>query len=294
MGPNSRLDNITATITGPFNLTGVLLSSDNAKTAKIRESVINASNTSATPKTTIGIKATGTDISSGYISSNAIARSTVNVSSNNTGQTRGISIDNCKLSARETVIYASGSGTDIIGVETTNDALAEIRSSSIYGTTADINRASGKILLGATDLYNNTANGNSFETTQQPHSQVFGYKGNLGSNTLYLLPSVLPLAQLSTNIADKFDLSVPQNMVLFIGSVKFTGTISAGHTQTFQIWLTGSPDVAVYTITLNAGEHTKTITDISYDFKESDTYYATVTNSTGFGNATFMATLGFY
>ena len=294
MGANSRMENITATVSGTANLTGVLFASDTSKTAKIRASVINVVNTSTITKQSIGISTTGTDVSTGYISSNAIARTTVNVSSDNIGKTRGFAIDNCKMSVRDTIVYANGLGTDIIGVETTNNAIAEFRASSIYGTTADINRASGSILLGATDLYNNTANGNSFETTQQPHSLVFGYKGNLGSNTLYLLPSVLPLAQLSTNITDKFDISVPQNMVLFIGSVKFTGTISTGHTQTFQIWLTGSPDVAVYTITLSAGENTKTITNISYDFKESDTYYATVTNSTGFGNATFMATLGFY
>jgi collagen type VII alpha len=295
MGASSRMENITATVSGTADLTGVLFASDTSKTAKIRASVINVVNTSTTTaKQSIGISTTGTDVSTGYISSNAIARTTVNVSSDNTGKTRGFAIDNCKMSVRDTIVYANGSGTDIIGVETTNNAIAEFRASSIFGTKADINRASGSILLGATDLYNNTANGNSFETTQQPNTMVFGYIGNLGTNTAYLLPSVLPLSQVSTNIADKFEIVAPQNMVLFIGSVKMTGTIPTGHTQTFQVWLSGSPDTSIYSITLNAGEHTKTITNISYDFKTGDAYYATVTNSTGFGNSTFMATLGFY
>jgi hypothetical protein len=121
---------------------------------------------------------------------------------------------------------------------------------------------------------------------------IFGYTGNLGATTAYLLPSIVQLSQLPVT---RFEFKVSQNTILCSGTVKSNATIPNGHTQIFHIWKVGSPDVVVYTLALTEGETMKMSNNVSCDLSSDELYYATVTNSTGFGNTvSYVVTLGLY
>ena len=80
------------------------------------------------------------------------------------------------FSVRDATIFctkSSGSGTNFVGVENTHaTGYTSVKTSTIAGTTYDINRTAGIILLNATDLQNGSANGNGFSVNINP-SQIF-------------------------------------------------------------------------------------------------------------------------
>ena len=294
MGANTRIENMTFNLSS-FNavsLTGVTFPSTTSLTAKLRSTVWNVTSTNGGANSVVGVLSAGTS-SMGYSGSDAIARSTINVSSSGTGVTRGLLVqsDN-RFGIRDTVINASGTGSNIIGVE--SNVLApgitvpyvSLKTSTVRSVLADVSRTAGTILVGFTDFVNNKANGNSFSVVTEASQQVFAVLNNLGNNTTHnLVPGTFIQNQLPMT---SLNIPVTQNMILISASIAFVGTLGGPiHADVYR------NNSQVYTITLNAaGVFTQK--NISVDFYENDTYHATVTTTDNGNNGTFSLTLAFY
>ena len=294
MGTNSRIENVTGTLSsaGLYNLIGVDFPTGTSINAKIRDAVVNVTSTSVSTPTILGIRSSGTSATS-YSSSNAISRSTVNVTSSSTGSTRGILISGPnRFSVRETIVYASGTGSNIVGCETTDaSAVLEIKTSTIGGVLYDINRSSGTILVGAASFLNNTSNSNSFTVTVATPTTTFGIIGDLGNNTTYnLIPGTILLANLP---ATNFRISILQNTMLINGIINFTGTIPALGSIKLNIYKNAIV-LPVFSIQLTTGQTSAFNNTTSCSFTPSDYYYATLTTVGNPGTGTFATNLSFY
>ena len=121
----------------------------------------------------------------------------------------------------------------------------------------------------------------------------FGGIGNLKNNHLYYLVPGGNTETTIDSVSEPFLIPTPQDMVLFSGTVNYTGAIAAGNFVTFRIYRSGVVP-PLYTIQLTNGDTIKTETTVSVDFNMNDTYYATLQTFGNPGNGTFTATLAFY
>ena len=330
VGSNCRLENFTAKLncTGNYTLVGIRFPSGTSITTKMRNSVWTVQNFAAAPTTdVIGVLSDGTS-DLGYTAVNAIQRTSINVIGNSvysagppvTGRVRGILISGANyFSVRDMVVWARGSGTNIIGVETSvQDANVSIKTSTVGGFStnpgavyADINRYTtatpstntSTILLGFTDLQYNRANGNSFSVVTESSTTTFGCYGNFSKNTTYyLVVGTSAVNQLSNNIS--YNIVIPQNCIMFISTLYFTPKFdNVNQTMTFTIYKNG---VSVYTSVLTATTPPVPTTyqslvdqNKSIDFAKGDFYYATLSVNNydppnPANGASFTATLGFY
>jgi hypothetical protein len=294
MGANSRLENVTCLLSssGAHDLIGVDYPSGTSISAKVRTAVITVTSTSVSAPTILGLRSAGTSATT-YSSANPIARATVNVVSSSTGVTRALLVNGPnRFSVRETILYASGSGSNIIGMECNHaSAVIEVKTSTIGGVLNDISRTAGAILVGSTIFLNNNTNTNSFTALTQSYATTFGIIGNPGANTTYnLVPGTILIGSLPATV---FQIPVPSPTVLFSGIIRFTGTIGSGVSITFNVYKNAivSPS---FSITLNAGENTKQLTTTSVNFLNGDTYHATLVTVGNPGTGTFTATIQFY
>ena len=322
MGINSRAENFTANMStsGNYNLIGVNFPSGTSTTAKMRTSIWNITSTygptGSTGPSVIGVLSDGTG-PTGYSSVDAIQRSTVNVTSSGYGTTRGILVNNANRFAVRDItvnaqgytgntgsIGASGAGYSggIIGVETSNaEAYASVKTSTIGGTTYDVDRTAGTMLIGFTELRHNTADGRSFTPVVMSNTVNFGMIGDVDNNhTYYLVPGTLPIASIPfTPDVTPFKIPIIQNMVLINVTAIFTGTLGTGKYLTLNIYK-DSIVLPVYTTQLGpsgTSPYTVINTTTSVDFLQGETYYVTVVstgNPSGGIHTTFLATLGFY
>lgn len=306
MGSNCRFENFTLNLSSSsnVNLTGAYFPGSTPTTAKLRNSIWTVTSTAIGSPTILGVLADGatTPPTTAFVTANTIQRSSINVISSSTGITRGIYVTGAnRFSVRDIVINARGTGTNIVGVETTNaNSFADIKTTTIFGTTHDINRTAGNIQLGFTDLVQNDANGNSFSTVTEPAQIGYGILGNLGANRVYyLVPGVVPVSSLEVDTVPTFTVSktfqIPFNqpVVVFSMLIKFTGTIGAGQSVSFHIHKNGSPTAAI-TVTLNPGESIKTLSTTSVVFATGDTLHAEAETVGNVGAGTFYASVATY
>jgi hypothetical protein len=313
MGSNCRVENFTANLSSSSNvdLTGVLFPQGTIPTAKLRNSIWTVTSSALGSNTILGCYSPGTSTLN-YFPANMIQRSTLNVISSSAGNTRGILVDGAsRFAVRDIVVYARGSGSNIVGGEVTDaSGILEIKTSTFGGMTTDasgsahdINRSAGTIIVGATDLLNNDANGNSFIPTQAPATLQFGIINNLGSDRrYYLVPGTLPVGQLDNeNKANAYDVNrsfpVPftQNSIVIETTLSYTGTLGAGEAITFNIFknLLTTPSLSV---TLASGDgQLKRLTTQSVLFGSTDVLRATLdTSGTPSGGGGFAAIVGYY
>jgi hypothetical protein len=297
MGMCSRLENITAILdtSGAYNLTGVHFPTGTSTTAKLRTCILSVTSTSTSPCQTNGILSDGSDGTSVYSSVYAVQRSTINVRSDSSGGVcRGIYVHGYnRFGVRDIALNATGAGNNIIGVETdVSGAYASIKTSTIGGTLYDIKRTAGDILLGFTDLRNNSANDHGFSVVTESGSKVFGILGNPGTDTSYnLVPGTITETSAPT---DPFRIPIAKNTILFNSIINFTGTISTGVSISLHIYKNNVVN-PVYTNTLSSGHGTYNVKqDASVDFKQGDTYYAKLVTVGNPGAGTFTTTIYFY
>lgn len=305
MGINCRAENFTANLSssGNYDLIGIDFPSGTSINGKLRNSIWTITSTASGSPTIIGVRSAGTSATS-YSTPNAIQRSTINVISSSLGITRGILVSGAnRFAVRDIVVYARGTGANIVGVETTNaSAVFEVKTSTLGGNSTgvgaaayDINRSAGTIILGATDLLNNNANGNSFTPTQAPASYQFGVVNSLGLNQrYYLLPGTTTVGNLTSegkvnpySSAKAFPLLFSQASTVIEINITYTETISVGQAVTFNIYKnnTGPP---VMSLILNPGENTKILSTQSVSFNANDTLEATL-ETTGNPAGTYPA-----
>lgn len=313
MGVNSRAEDFTANLSssGNYNLIGAYFPNATPSTAKLRNSIWTITSTSTSAPTILGVLADGatTPPTSDFISANCIQRCTINVVSSSTGISRGIYITGAnRFPVRDIVVNARGTGTNVIGVETTNaTSFFAVKTSTIYGSTYDVNRVAGTIQLGYTDLYNNNPNVNSFITTQEPRIVVFGMLGDPDlAKRYYFVPGTLPEASLHKDAASggivaadlfRVPVSQPLCMIAFTGS--FTGTqLTSLITMTFNVFK-NSNTTPVFSLTLDntTTGNVKTVTTQSVVFTAGDTYavtMVTVGNPVGDAKSASVFTMSLY
>lgn len=238
MGSNCRVENITANLSSSANvdLIGCDFPSGTSITGKLRNSIWTITSTASGSPTVLGIRSAGTS-STAYSSPNAIQRSTINVISSSSGVTRGILVSGPnRFAVRDIVVFARGTGTNIVGVETTDaSAVCEIKTTTISGALYDINQTTGSIILSSTDLVNHSANGNSFTTVTAAPSVVYGVTKNINSTsaTRYLLPGNTDFANLETTA---IGVPVPQACIIFEMSIFASSVLPVGAVATFNLY----------------------------------------------------------
>ena len=193
MGENCRVEDVTLNLTsaGHYTLVGVEFPGTSSVTSKLRPTVVTVDNSSASDVGTsnvYGILCSGAgSLGTGNFSFNSLKGMTVNVKSAGGGKKRGIYVTGTgAITTRDFNLYVSGSATgggSFIGVETVNSSgQVQLRSSTIYGLTADIKQSSGSIELGpGTDLINKTAGGKNFTTYVYPTTIFYGCIGSLSA-----------------------------------------------------------------------------------------------------------------
>ncbi len=299
LGQNCRIEDVTLTLSSSsnsnINLIGVDIQSDASITSKLRTLVLNVNYTGTGTGNIYGIYSGGTS-SVDPTSSNTIRASTINVTSTANGVCRGILVSNTNLvSSRDTNIYASGTGTDIIGCETASvNSHLDLITSSVSGVLQDIKQTNGHILISSTNLVNNNAGTQSFSVSTAVETLYFGVLGNLGADkTYYLVPGVIPETTLD-NLTSNFNFGFIQSINLFNVNMKFSGTLTSGVTLTLSIYKNNEPSP---TITLTANSSTifpvKEET-VSIYLTTSDTIYATLTTVGNPPNGTFLVQCELY
>jgi len=305
MGTQTRLEDMTITLESPnnVNLVGIHFPGATPTNSKVRTCVANVTYDGPTGSNNVfGVLADGTSINPNtYASLDSIRSSTINVNVPNSGCTgcniRGVYVSNaCRFSARDTNIYTNGptgiAGSNVsIGVETSNaSAFTQIKAGTIYGTTQDIARTAGTLLISFTDLINYNAGATSFSVGTEPNTVNFGFIGNPATNTTYYLaPGTLPIASLPTGV---FQIPFAQNQILFAGTIYFSGTLGTA-SITLNVYKNGGAS-PVFSISLTDSQKFNTNNGMSVSFSTSDYYDVRVVTVGNPGTGNFNSALSFY
>jgi len=306
MNTNSRLENVTCNLSssGNFNLTGVEFATGASINAKIRTSVFNITSTTVNAPTIIGALSSGVS-ATGFSSTDAIARTTINITSSSTGISRGVYVDGAnRFTIRESVIFATGTGSNIVGFECNNAlSVVAIRTSTVDGLLYDVNRTLGTMLIGGTDLVNNTANGNSFTATQAPASFSFGTINGLGTNRrYYMLTGTIPVGQLTneakTNPYDPLlalPVPVTQLSLVIAVTMAYQPALPVATSITLNIYknLSLTPEITVTMLPADGG--IKRLESQSFSLATTDLIRVTLetTGNVGAGGS-FQSVIGYY
>lgn len=301
MGSNCRVEDMTFTLTSAsnVNLTGVDWPSGTPLTAKLRTAVVNVTSSGTGSNTIVGMLSAGSSATT-YSASDATRSITVNVDASSSGPVRGLYVTGSNwFGLRDTNLNIQGTGSNIIGVETTNaGAYASIKHSTVRGgdhiaqpNNHDINRTAGEILLGSVDLKNNSANGNGFSVTTEGAVTHFGTTGNYNNGTTYyLVPGFVKQGDLPTST---FGIPVVQNMILFSGTFQCSPAVPVG--QSVKLTAYRNNTVTDMSMTIVAGATLSSNTTQSVDYTKGDTFdFRMVPSGGNFNNFNFAASVAFY
>ena len=275
MGSNCRFENFTLNLSSSanVNLTGAYFPGATPTTAKLRNSIWTITSTATGSNTIVGVLADGATAAptSTFVTANSIQRSSINVISASTGPSRGIYITGAnRFPVRDIIVNARGTGTDIVGVETTDvSGVADLKTSSVSGSTYDIKQTNGSILLSATDLINHNADAKGFSTVTAAPSVIYGVTKNINSTsaTRYLLPGNTDFANLETT---PIGVPAPQACIVFQMNIFASSLLPAGAVVTFNLYrnTVGTPFM---TGVINNGSQSVAVTSTSQKFDVGDT-----------------------
>jgi hypothetical protein len=299
MGSNCRVEDMTFTLTSlcNVNLTGVDWPSGTPLTAKLRTMVVNVRSGGTGSNTIVGMLSAGTSATT-YSPSDATRGITVSVDASSSGPIRGLHVTGSNwFGVRDTNINAIGTGSNIVGVETTNaGSYASLKHSTVRGGNGtgiryDINRTAGEILLGSVDLVNNTANGNGFSVTTEGAITHYGTTGNFSSGTTYyLVPGFVRQGDLPTS---RFGIPVTQNMILFSGTFQSSPAVPTG--QSVKLTTYKNNVLTDFSMNIVAGQTLASNVTQSVDYRRGDMFDIRMVVSGGnFNNADFAASVAFY
>jgi hypothetical protein len=279
MGTNSRLEDVTVTVTSSsnVNLNSIYFPDGTTINAKLRTLVINTTSTATGANNIYGIYANGTS-SNAVVSFNALQRSTINVTSAGSGVNRGIYNTGANyFSVRDATIFCTGAGSNLVGVENTNaSGYTSIKTSTVNGSTYDINRSAGTILLNATDLQNGSSNGNGFSLNTEP-SRIFFTLGSkvdfsgqgseiaTTTGTYYLKPG----SDCANFLSSVFGIPFTQKTIIFEGLITASLSITGSQVVTINFLKSTSATVAGTTfasLVLNSSTQITKFTNISSSF----------------------------
>ena len=299
MGSNCRVEDLTFTLTSAsnVNLTGIDWPSGTPLTSKLRTTVVNVTSSGTGSNTIVGCLSAGSSATT-YSASDAVRSCTLSVDASSSGPIRGLYVTGSNwFGLRDTNVNARGTGSNIVGVETTDaGSFASLKHSTIRGgdgtgSRYDINRTAGTIQLGAVDLVNNSANGNSFSVTTEGAITHYGTTGNFTSGTTYyLVPGFVRQGDLPTTT---FGIPVTQNMILFSGTFQAAPAIPVG--QSVKLIAYKNNAATDVSMTLVAGATLASNVTQSVDYKQGDTLDVRFVPSGGnLNNQDFAASFAFY
>ena len=313
MGANSRAENFTALLSssGNHDLIGVDFPNLTSTNAKLRTSIWTITSTASGSPTILGVRSAGTSITT-YSTPNAIQRSTINVISSSLGMTRGILVSGAnRFAVRDIVVYARGSGLNIIGVETTHaSAIFEVKTSTIGGESTgmgaiyhDLNRTLGNVIIGSADLLNNNVNGNSFTPSQAPCNIQYGTFKSLGSNTRhYLIPGSVAANQLTGESTGNpydpalaFPIPFPQSSCIISTTIAMNAIVNALTSITLYLYKNNDTTPS-FTVPMTPSDGTvKVVDDVSVLFNTGDTMKITIETTGNPNNITaYCVIFGYY
>ena len=215
MGTQSRLEDVTlnmSSATGSTDLYGIVFgngasNTGTASSSKVRTVNINVSytGTGTTGPQVVGVYVSDTVTSTAYSPSDALSGVIINATSTNilggsgpSGACRGIyAIGTSRFTARNTNILATGpTGTaNCIGCEVANTgAFVTLKSGSVGGSLFDVKQAgyggpsgpTGSLILMATDMINQNADGNGFLVGINPNTLMCWW-ATTGAGPVYLI-----------------------------------------------------------------------------------------------------------
>ena len=300
MGSNCRVEDITFTLTSAsnVNLTGVDWPSGTPLVSKLRSMVMNVRSSATGANTIVGMLSAGSSATT-YNPSDATRGITVNVDASSSGIVRGLYVTGSNwFGIRDTNINTDGTDSNIIGVETTNaGSFASLKTSTIRGgnhltqpLNHDINRTAGNILLGSTDLVNNSANGNGFSLTTEGAITQYGTTGNIqNGTTYYLVPGYSTINNLPTS---RFPIPVTQNMIMFSGTFQSGIAVPTGQSVKLRVYRNDA--ITDLSMTLLAGTTLVSNVAQSVDFTRGDLLDIRMVPAGGNINTNFAASFAFY
>jgi hypothetical protein len=299
MGSNCRVEDMTLTLTSlcNVNLTGIDWPSGTPLTSKLRTAVVNVTSGGTGSNTIVGMLSAGTSVTT-YSASDAVRSCTISVDASSSGPIRGVYVTGSNWFAlRDANINARGTGSNIVGVETTNaGSYASLKHSTVRGGDGtgiryDINRTAGEVLLGSADLVNNTANGNGFSVTTEGAITHYGTTGNFANGTTYyLVPGFVRQGDLPTST---FGIPVTQNMILFSGTFQSSPALPTG--QSVKLSAYKNNVLTDFSMNIVAGQTLASNVTQSVDYRRGDTMDLRMVVSGGnFNGADFAASVAFY
>lgn len=301
MGSNCRVEDMTFTLTSTsnVNLTGVDWPSGTTLTSKLRTAVVNVTSSGTNSNTIVGMLSAGSSPTT-YSASDATRSITVNVDASSSGVVRGLYVTGSNwFGMRDTNLNVRGTGSNIVGVETTNaGSYASIKHSTVRGgdhvaipTNHDINRTAGEILLGSVDLVNNSANGNGFSVTTEGAITHYGTTGNFTNGTTYfLVPGFVKQGDLPLS---SFGIPVTQNMILFSGTFQCSPAVPVG--QSVKLTAYRNNSITDMSMTIVAGQTLASNVSQSVDYTKGDTLdFRMLTSGGNFNGFNFAASVAFY
>jgi hypothetical protein len=251
---NSRIEDVTlkmSSSTAAVNLRCVYFPDGTTTSAKLRVCVLNVSSTAVDSSTVYGIFSDGTTTNPTVVqSTNAVQRTTINVTSSATGAVRGMLFTGAlQFIVRDATIFANGTGSsqNVAGVECTNTgALIQIKTSTVSGEavsgtthfnilqpSALANTDTPVIYLNATDILNGNSSSYGFGVNTQVNQIYYvlqgaaGADGNLTAGSYYMLPgNVYPKNIDAVTGATGLYLSspFPSKCVVIYANIFYTGT----------------------------------------------------------------------
>jgi hypothetical protein len=299
MGSNCRVEDMTLTLTSlcNVNLTGIDWPSGTPLTSKLRTAVVNVTSGGTGSNTIVGMLSAGTSVTT-YSASDAVRSCTISVDASSSGPIRGVYVTGSNWFAlRDANINARGTGSNIVGVETTNaGSYASLKHSTVRGGDGtgiryDVNRTAGEVLLGSADLVNNTANGNGFSVTTEGAITHYGTTGNFANGTTYyLVPGFVRQGDLPTST---FGIPVTQNMILFSGTFQSSPALPTG--QSVKLSAYKNNVLTDFSMNIVAGQTLASNVTQSVDYRRGDTMDLRMVVSGGnFNGADFAASVAFY
>jgi hypothetical protein len=159
------------------------------------------------------------------------------------------------------------------------------------------------MVIGATDLINNNANGNSFIPAQAPSAYQFGFIGSVGADRrYYLVPGTLPIGQLVTEStgnpydpANSFPLLFNQPSIVISLILTSTTTLPTGVSIVLKIYKNSDLSPVLTLTRLSTDGNIKQLSTQSAVFTTNDTLSATVetVGNPGSGGI-FSVSVGYY
>jgi hypothetical protein len=218
------------------------------------------------------------------------------VVSSSTGNSCGVlNSGTSYFSVRDATIFCTGSGSSLIGVQNSNaSGFTSVKTSTIAGTTYDIMRTTGTLLLNATDLQNATSDGNGFSVNTSGSTLSFGMYNNGGLDSgqiQYLMPGTVAHKELpSTPFYNYF----PQKLIIY-GATASVQALS-GARQIVVNYCKNNTSTIFMTLTLTSSNLYASVSGVSASFLTTDSLIVEII-PTGFSandNLFFNTTLATY